>query len=865
MHQIGVGVLGPVFRTYDPDDDRLVALKAFHLDITPEQASTLADALNVIAQAGLSHPSLVTAVGAGLSDGVPYLALEYVVAESLDVAIRHYAPAEVGTALPWVVQLAEGLDAAHAVGLSHGALHLRDVFVTSALARVTGFGVVTALERVRLRGPLRRPYTAPEQIAGAEWGPAADRFALAAIAYELLTGKRAAGTGEQVIDRLGDVSGVRDAARLTRLFASALADRPEARPTSARLFADELADAVGWTGADVVRQALVMMESETGDPEHEGVDDAPAITAAGISARPSAGVETTWTEGAALTMARTNKPKNKQTTEPELDWTERALDRGESDELRESEAYQPRPPGAPPDVERAMRAEWDADPNHTPDFERMDAVLESASGDTPVSHEDYRGQEPAADQSRHGESRIPEDDDPDRTSSVVGARVESRAGEGGATGDRNAAERHDEQEPALDALDRGLDDDDADDDVNLSVIQARYRPADDRAESPSDSPGSQAAGAYEAITLSDLEDRLGDTADLPDDDPDDDADRGTDVAEGPKAWDDAPEARDDQTLMFESDGEDDYDQDGDDEGGLGVIASGWIDRARGLPVVPLAVFAAVITVVVLAVVFDWAPGGDAVVTDDQTTADGVVAGGLTEPANLPEPAAPAPQVSRTFSEATVAGSPVERPVEAPAEALPTPPVVEPAPEEPEIPDTAPVPAPAAAAEAPVASAAIAVPEPWPNGRLLVRSMPPGVRVAVNGEARGTTPLVLGELSYGVYDLQLSLEGYESQDHQLALSSDDPFGGINAELTRVAETRTASLGVGSVFVDTRPRGAEVWLDQQLVGETPMLIPNVSVGAHEVEFRNDGYRDWVTTVQVGSSSQARVTASLDHVPR
>ena len=235
-----------------------------------------------------------------------------------------------------------------------------------------------------------------------------------------------------------------------------------------------------------------------------------------------------------------------------------------------------------------------------------------------------------------------------------------------------------------------------------------------------------------------------------------------------------------------------------------------------------------------------------------------MAGGLAEPANLPEPAAPTPQVSRTFSEATVAGSPVERPIEAPAEPLPTPPVVEPAPEEPEIPDTAPVPA-------PVASAAIAVPEPRPNGRLMVRSMPPGVRVAVNGEARGTTPLVLGELSYGVYDLQLSLEGYESQDHQLALSSDDPFGGINAELTPVAETRTASLGVGSVFVDTRPRGAEVWLDQQLVGETPMLIPNVSVGAHEVEFRNDGYRDWMTTVQVGSSSQARVTASLDHVPR
>ena len=283
MHQIGVGVLGPVFRTYHPDDDRLVALKAFQLDITPEQAGTLAAALNGIVQAGVVHPCLVTPVGAGLSDGVAYLAMEYVVAESLDVATRQYTPEAVGTALPFVVQLAEALDTAHAGGLSHGALHLRDVFVTPELARVTGFGVVSALDRVRVRGPLRRPYTAPEQIAGAEWGPAADRFALAAIAYELLAGKRLAGAGAQITDRLAEMAGVRDVTSLTRLFAVALADTPGTRPASARQFADELADAVGWTGADAVREALVAMGSEAGDPEHHVSDDAPVIAVAGVA------------------------------------------------------------------------------------------------------------------------------------------------------------------------------------------------------------------------------------------------------------------------------------------------------------------------------------------------------------------------------------------------------------------------------------------------------------------------------------------------------------------------------------------------------------------------------------------------------
>ena len=169
------------------------------------------------------------------------------------------------------------------------------------------------------------------------------------------------------------------------------------------------------------------------------------------------------------------------------------------------------------------------------------------------------------------------------------------------------------------------------------------------------------------------------------------------------------------------------------------------------------------------------------------------------------------------------------------------------------------PAPVAATEAPVAPA-----PPSATGRLLVRSTPPGVRVEVNGEARGITPLALADLSYGAYDIRFSLEGYEPQDRRLAISSDDPIAAISAELTRVTVTRTAALGVGSIFVDTRPRGVEVWLDQQLVGESPMLIPNVSAGAHEVAFRYAGYRDWATTVQVGLSVQARVTASLDHVP-
>jgi serine/threonine-protein kinase len=241
LHQIGVGALGPVFRTYEPTRDRLVAVKVFRLDITPEQAQALADELSRAADAGLFHPSIVEPVAAGIEGTVAYRAEEYVAAESLDVAMRHYAPAPLEKALPFITQLAGAIDFARAAGVGHGALHPRDIFVTPDEARATGFGVVEALERVGLRAPIRRPYSAPERIAGEAWSTPADVFALAAIAYELLTGRRPSGTG----DRIGALAGADfdEDARLHgvhAVLARAMQESPAKRFPTALAFAAAL-------------------------------------------------------------------------------------------------------------------------------------------------------------------------------------------------------------------------------------------------------------------------------------------------------------------------------------------------------------------------------------------------------------------------------------------------------------------------------------------------------------------------------------------------------------------------------------------------------------------------------------------------
>ena len=244
LHQLGAGTLGPVFRAHDPAEGRLVAIKVFRLDLTPEAAFAFARELQGLVDRELSHPSIASPLAAGLEGATPWLAQTYVPAESLDSALRQYGPAPAVHVVTIVTHLAGALDFAAAAGVLHGSLHPRDVLVSPDAASRIDLGVAQAIETCGLRTPIRRPYSSLERIAGGAVSHAADVFALAAIAYELLLGQPITATDEAAGESLPEIPGA-DLDALKPLFASALATEPARRPDSALAFASAFKGALG--------------------------------------------------------------------------------------------------------------------------------------------------------------------------------------------------------------------------------------------------------------------------------------------------------------------------------------------------------------------------------------------------------------------------------------------------------------------------------------------------------------------------------------------------------------------------------------------------------------------------------------------
>jgi hypothetical protein len=765
LHQIGIGALGPVYRTYEPTRDRLIAVKVFRLDIIPEQAEALATALGQASEASLFHPSIVAPIAAGMEGTVAYRAEEYVAAESLDVAMRHYAPAALGKVLPFITQLAGAIDFARAAGVGHGGLHPRDIFVTPDEARATGFGVVEALEAVGLRAPTRRPYASPERIDGKPWGTPADVFSLAAIAFELLSGRRPAGTGAQI----GNLPDGEHSAALQTVLARAMADAPGDRFATALAFAAAL-DAAGRGVAAA----------------------APPITAP-VSVAPAAvaPVDRMTAAGAPLDpMTAAGAPVDRMTAA-----------------------------GAPVDPVLAGSAPVD---HTTAAGAPVDPVL---AGGAPVDHT------PAAvspvDPTPPAAARVlqPPRAEPPTVPPVAAAPVAATPGEFAIDKD-------------LDPVLTGIDDEIAGD----RGAAAQYAAQSLFDESSEDARAPYAATpARRARAVDDELADLGDIHTSPERFADEFVEEQSEDAEDRRPLEAlhetvAPAVAAQEIRMFDPAAPEPPD---DPDGG---------DYSR-MPLLPVA----------LAFVIGLIGGFGA--------AYFLFHGRTAPPATtaVEQPRTPVPASGPATRETP--GQYSEQKI-APRAAAPVP-----------VPSPPPVSDETASgrAAAPRRGAA-----PLSRGRIVVSSTPNRASVTLDGVWRGRTPLTLENVPFGRHAIRVVQPGYDIVRDDFTLSAGAASHQYAARLERTAAASAAQPAAppraaprtavppasatpesfsGSLYVDSRPRGATVFVDGRSVGQTPLSVPEVAAGSHVVRLEMPGKRTWSTSTRVIAGQTARVTGSLE----
>jgi serine/threonine-protein kinase len=251
---IGAGGMGEVFKAWDAELERPVALKYLRHD-DPELVERLMREAR--AQARVDHPSVCKVYEVGEEDGRPFIAMEYVEGRLLDEVAGELT---VEQKVLLIQQVAEAIQAAHIVGLIHRDLKPGNIIVgETADGRlhpwVLDFGIAREQEAAGLTVTgqvLGTPgYLSPEQALGDP--KAVDRrtdvFSLGVVLYELLGGRKPfdGDGGVEVLVNLLE----HEPAPLRRHWTEVPADletvvmrclekRPESRYPSARALADDL-------------------------------------------------------------------------------------------------------------------------------------------------------------------------------------------------------------------------------------------------------------------------------------------------------------------------------------------------------------------------------------------------------------------------------------------------------------------------------------------------------------------------------------------------------------------------------------------------------------------------------------------------
>jgi tRNA A-37 threonylcarbamoyl transferase component Bud32/bacteriorhodopsin len=268
--QVGFGAFGVVYEGHQPFLDRRVAIKMLR-DVTMSDTkleSALMGEARTIAR--LRHPNIVTVYEFGTSAAqqrsMAYMAMEFLPGQTLHERMKG-GQLPLADALDILEQVAAGLDYAHQRGVVHRDLKPANImFTDSGQAVIVDFGLAKLVELAAAGAGVSDSaapnestvsgtpdYMSPEQLLGEKASAASDRYALATIAYQLLSGHlpfEEPGNPNAFLDRLHrlptplSTHEIGFDKRIDPIFERALASNPTVRYPTAAAFLSALTDLI---------------------------------------------------------------------------------------------------------------------------------------------------------------------------------------------------------------------------------------------------------------------------------------------------------------------------------------------------------------------------------------------------------------------------------------------------------------------------------------------------------------------------------------------------------------------------------------------------------------------------------------------